>query len=57
MISHRISSARLSTKIIVLDGGKIVEEGTHEDLVLRGGLYAKLFNLQREKYAERGAKG
>lgn len=50
MISHRISSARMSNKIIVLDSGKIVETGTHDELVALGGLYAKLFNLQREKY-------
>lgn len=51
MISHRISSARMSDKIIVLDGGKITEQGTHEELVSRDGLYSKLYNLQREKYA------
>jgi len=50
MISHRISSARMSNKIIVLDGGKITEQGTHEELVSLNGLYAKLYNLQREKY-------
>lgn len=50
MISHRISSARMSNKIIVLDGGKIVESGTHEELVACCGLYAKLYNLQKEKY-------
>ena len=50
MISHRISSARMSNKIIVLDGGKITEEGSHDELVALGGLYAKLYNLQREKY-------
>ena len=50
MISHRISSARISNKIIVLDGGKITEQGTHEELVSLNGLYAKLYNLQREKY-------
>ncbi len=50
MISHRISSARMANKIIVLDGGKIVEQGTHDELVSLGGLYAKLYNLQREKY-------
>ena len=50
MISHRISSARMSNKIIVLDGGKITEVGTHDELVSLGGLYAKLYNLQREKY-------
>lgn len=51
MISHRISSARMANKIIVLDGGKVVEEGTHDELAFAGGLYAKLYNLQREKYA------
>ena len=50
MISHRISSARMSNKVIVLDGGTITEQGTHEELVALGGLYAKLYNLQREKY-------
>ena len=50
MISHRISSARMSNKIIVLDGGKITEQGSHDELVALGGLYAKLYNLQREKY-------
>ena len=50
MISHRISSARISNKIIVLDGGKITEQGTHDELVALDGLYAKLYNLQREKY-------
>jgi len=50
MISHRISSARMANKIIVLDGGRITEQGTHDELVSLGGLYAKLYNLQREKY-------
>ncbi len=50
MISHRISSARMANKIIVLDGGKITEVGSHDELVALGGLYAKLYNLQREKY-------
>lgn len=50
MISHRISSARMSNKIIVLDGGRITEEGTHDELVSLDGLYAKLYRLQREKY-------
>lgn len=54
MISHRISSARMSNKIIVLDGGKITEQGTHEELVSLNGLYAKLYNLQREKYTITG---
>lgn len=51
MISHRISSARMCSKIIVLDGGRITEEGTHDELVSLDGLYAKLYRLQRDKYA------
>ena len=50
MISHRISSARMSNKIIVLSDGKITGQGTHDELLSLGGLYAKLYNLQREKY-------
>jgi len=56
MISHRISSARMSNKIIVLDGGKITEQGTHDELLSLGGLYAKLYNLQREKYSVKEAE-
>lgn len=56
MISHRISSARISNKIIVLDGGKIIEEGTHDELISLGGLYARLYNLQYEKYVQREVK-
>lgn len=50
MISHRISAARMTNKIIVLDGGVIRECGTHDELIALGGLYAKLYNLQKEKY-------
>jgi ABC-type multidrug transport system fused ATPase/permease subunit len=50
MISHRISAARGATNIIVLDGGKIAEQGTHDELVAAGGLYSELYKLQREKY-------
>ena len=50
MISHRISSARMSDKIIVLDNGSIIEEGTHDQLIKTDGLYAKMYHLQHEKY-------
>lgn len=50
MISHRISAARMSNKVIVLDGGVITECGTHDELIARGGFYAKLYNLQKNKY-------
>lgn len=50
MISHRISSARLSNKIIVLNDGKIVENGTHEELLTLNGFYTNLYNMQMKKY-------
>jgi ATP-binding cassette subfamily B protein len=46
IVSHRISTVRHADRIFVLDGGRIVEEGTHADLVAHGGLYAALFRQQ-----------
>jgi ATP-binding cassette subfamily B protein len=50
LISHRFSTVRLADHIVVLDAGKVVEEGTHEALMERGGRYARLFLLQAEGY-------
>lgn len=50
VISHRFPTVRMADRIIVLDGGAIVEEGTHGDLIARGGRYAHLFSLQAEGY-------
>lgn len=50
IISHRFSTVRMADRIIVLQNGSAVEEGTHEELVARGGLYAELFTLQAEGY-------
>jgi ATP-binding cassette subfamily B protein len=50
LISHRFSTVRMADRIVVLEGGRIVEEGTHEDLLAAGGHYAALFNLQAEGY-------
>ncbi len=40
----------MADRIIVIERGKIIEEGTHTDLLVRGGRYAKLFMLQAEGY-------
>jgi ATP-binding cassette, subfamily B, bacterial len=50
IISHRFSTVRMADRIIVLQHGTVVEDGTHEALVAQGGLYATLFALQAEGY-------
>ena len=47
IVSHRISSLRFVDRIYVLDNGKIVEEGTHEELLQRGGLFQEMYEKQR----------
>lgn len=49
-VSHRLSSTRFCDRIILIDGGNIAEEGTHEELLKRKGLYAKMFDMQSEYY-------
>jgi ATP-binding cassette subfamily B protein len=50
LISHRFPTVRMADRIIVLRGGTVAEEGTHDELVARKGLYAELFSLQSEGY-------
>ncbi|MEZ4951759.1 MAG: ABC transporter ATP-binding protein [Saprospiraceae bacterium] len=50
IISHRFSTVRMADRILVLKNGKVLELGTHEELVNGGGLYAELFNLQAQGY-------
>lgn len=49
-ISHRLGSTSLADEILVIDGGKIIERGTHEDLMAKNGQYAEMFEAQREWY-------
>jgi len=50
LISHRFSTVRMADRIIVLEGGTIIEGGTHDELVAHAGLYAELFKLQAVGY-------
>jgi ATP-binding cassette subfamily B protein len=50
LISHRFSTVRLADHIVVLDGGRVVEQGGHAQLVAAGGLYAELYGLQARAY-------
>jgi len=50
IISHRFSTVRMADRIIVLKAGEVVEDGSHDELVARDGLYAELFRLQAEGY-------
>ena len=50
MISHRLGPARLADRVIVMDRGRIVEAGHHDDLLARGDLYAGMFAAQSEWY-------
>lgn len=50
LISHRFSTVRMADTIVVMGGGEIIEQGTHEELLQLGGRYARLFSLQAAGY-------
>jgi ATP-binding cassette subfamily B protein len=50
VISHRFSTVRMADQIVVLEGGAVIEHGSHEQLMAQNGRYAHLFNLQAEGY-------
>jgi ATP-binding cassette subfamily B protein len=51
VISHRFSTVAGADRILVLDGGRLIEEGSHEELVAAGGRYAELYSIQADAYA------
>lgn len=50
LISHRLSTVRQADRIVLLDGGRITEAGTHDELMALGGRYADLFTIQAERF-------
>ena len=50
LVSHRFSTVRMADLIVVLNGARVVETGTHDDLMAQGGQYAELYNIQAAAY-------
>ena len=50
LISHRFSTVRMADRIVVLSGGRLIEEGNHQELMARNGLYASMFEMQAASY-------
>ena len=51
-ITHRLGAAKIADKILVIDGGKVAEFGSHNDLIAKNGIYAEMFNTQKGWYEE-----
>ena len=49
-ISHRLSTTRMADRIYMFDGGRIVESGSHDELMAANGKYAEMYRVQAKKY-------
>ena len=56
-ISHRLASTKFCDRIMFLDGGQIVEVGSHDELIKKGGKYREIFDIQSHYYQEEGLSG
>jgi ATP-binding cassette subfamily B protein len=52
LVSHRFSTVRRADRIVVIEGGRVVEQGSHDELVSAGGRYAAMFGLQASRFAD-----
>ncbi|MYC78512.1 ABC transporter ATP-binding protein [Candidatus Poribacteria bacterium] len=51
IISHRFSTVKMADRILVLEDGRLVEQGTHDELMKRNGIYAEMYTLQAQRYS------
>ena len=51
LVSHRFSTVRMADLIVVLDGARVAEAGSHEELIARDGRYAELYRIQAAGYS------
>lgn len=55
-ISHRLASTRFCDRIVLMEYGKIIEEGTHEELMATRGIYYEMYDVQSRYYQKGGAE-
>jgi ATP-binding cassette subfamily B protein len=56
LVSHRLSSVRHADRIVVIEDGRIIEDGSHDQLLEHGGRYAGMFTLQASRFASAGGR-
>jgi ATP-binding cassette subfamily B protein len=52
VVSHRFSTVRRAERIIVIDDGRVIEDGDHASLLAEGGVYARLYALQADRFRD-----
>jgi ATP-binding cassette subfamily B protein len=53
-ITHRLGSTMITDRILVISGGRVAQSGSHAELMAQGGLYADMFNSQKQWYVKNG---